>query len=95
MRRTKAISITLPHKMVRLIKSKVASGEYASESEVVRDGLRTLQARDAALEEFLREEAAKSYDEHAADPSAVISPARVSAGLDARHRARLAKTRKR
>ena len=94
MRTTKAISITLPHEMVRLIKSKVASGEYASESEVVRDGLRTLQARDAVLEKFLREEAAKSYDEYKADPGVVISPAKVSAGLDARHRARLAKTRK-
>jgi len=28
----------------------VASGEYATESEVIRDGLRALAARDAAME---------------------------------------------
>lgn len=95
MRTTRAISITLPREMVRMIKSKVASGEYASDSEVVRDGLRTLQARDAALEKFLREEAAKSYDEYKADPKNIISAADVSAALDARHRTRRAKPRKR
>jgi putative addiction module CopG family antidote len=42
-----------------MIKPKVASGEYASESEVVRDGLRTLQARDAALEKWLHDEVSK------------------------------------
>jgi putative addiction module CopG family antidote len=94
MRTTKAISITLPREMVRMIKTKVASGEYASDSEVVRDGLRTLQARDVALEKFLREEAAKSYDEYKIDPKNVVSIADVSAGLDARHRARRAKSRK-
>ena len=94
MRTTKPISITLPHEMVRLIKNKVASGEYASESEVVRDGLRSLQARDVALEKFLREEAAQSYDEYKANPSIGISAAKVSAGLDSRHRARLGKARK-
>jgi putative addiction module CopG family antidote len=95
MRTTKAISITLPREMVRMIKTKVASGQYASDSEVIRDGLRTLQARDAALERFLREEAAKSYDEYKADPKSVISAKDVSAGLDARHRERRAKSRKR
>ncbi len=94
MRTTKAISITLPNAMVQLIKSKVASGDYASESEVIRDGLRTLQARDVALEKFLREEVAKSFDEHKANPRNVISAARVSAGLDAKYRAQRTKSRK-
>ena len=92
MRTTKAISITLPHEMLDMIKAKVASGEYASESEVVRDGLRTLQKRDAALEKFLRDEAAKSYDEYKANPTSGISSADLAAELDARHQARLAKS---
>jgi antitoxin ParD1/3/4 len=61
MRNTQAISVTLPHEMAAMVKAKVASGEYATESEVIRDGLRTLQARDAALESWLRGEVAKSY----------------------------------
>jgi antitoxin ParD1/3/4 len=67
MRKTQALTITLPHDMLEMVKAKVRSGEYATESEVIRDGLRTLQARDAALEKWLREEVVKSYDECEAD----------------------------
>lgn len=45
MRTTQAFSITLPLDMAEMVKAKVASGEYATESEVIRDGLRTLVAR--------------------------------------------------
>jgi antitoxin ParD1/3/4 len=44
MRSTQQLSITLPTEMAEAIKSKVASGEYATESEVIRDGLRALLA---------------------------------------------------
>ena len=93
MRNTQAISVTLPHDMAAMVKAKVASGEYASESEVIRDGLRTLQARDAALESWLRGEVAKSYDEFAADPSSGIPADEVMARLRASYRERLAKTK--
>ena len=62
MRSTQQISVTLPLDMAASIKAKVASGEYASESEVVRDGLRALQARDRAVEEWLRGDVVKIYD---------------------------------
>ena len=91
MRNTQAISVTLPHDMAAMVKAKVASGEYATESEVIRDGLRTLQARDAAVENWLRGEVAKSYDEFAADPSIGIPADEVMARLRASYRERLAK----
>ena len=72
MRTTKAISITLPHDMLALVRAKVRSGHYASESEVVRDGLRTLLARDAAVERWLEGEVVRSYDAYAADPATAI-----------------------
>ncbi|WP_448949803.1 type II toxin-antitoxin system ParD family antitoxin [Labrys neptuniae] len=72
MRSTQSLSITLPHDMAQMVKEKVASGEYATESEVIRDGLRSLQARDAALEKWLREEVVKSYDQYKTDPGTVI-----------------------
>jgi antitoxin ParD1/3/4 len=89
MRNTRPISITLPHDMAAMVKAKVSSGEYASESEVIRDGLRILQARDAAVERWLRDEVAKSYDEFAADPSIGIPAEEVMARLRASHRARV------
>ncbi|MGB8423405.1 type II toxin-antitoxin system ParD family antitoxin, partial [Paraburkholderia sp.] len=62
MRTTKQFSITLPNEMAELIRTKVASGEYASESEVIRDGLRTLAARDRAGEAWLRDEVAPAAE---------------------------------
>jgi putative addiction module CopG family antidote len=91
MRNTSPLSITLPHDMAAMVKAKVASGEYATESEVIRDGLRTLLARDAAIESWLRDEVAKSYDEHTADPKSGTPAAEMMARLRARHRARTAK----
>ena len=62
MRTTQSLSITLPIEMAEMVKAKVASGEYASESEVIRDGLRTLAARDAVVEQWLRDQVAPTYD---------------------------------
>jgi antitoxin ParD1/3/4 len=73
MRKTQSLSITLPHEMAQLIKNKVASGGYATESEVIRDGLRALQERDAAVEHWLRTEGVARYDAYHADPSRLMS----------------------
>jgi antitoxin ParD1/3/4 len=69
MRKTQSLSITLPHAMAQMIKDKVARGGSATESEVVRDGLRALQERDAAVEQWLRTEGVARYDAYLADPS--------------------------
>ncbi|QIV86887.1 type II toxin-antitoxin system ParD family antitoxin [Glutamicibacter mishrai] len=90
MRTTKQLSITLPEEMAKELKSRVASGAYASESEVIRDGLRALFARDNAVEAWLREEVAASYDELRNDPSQGISAVDVRAHLAQVHRERLA-----
>jgi putative addiction module CopG family antidote len=78
--------------MAAMVKAKVASGEYATESEVIRDGLRALQARDAAVDKWLRDEVAKSYDEYAADPSIGIPADDIMARLRASYRARQTKS---
>ena len=93
MRTTKAMSITLPHGMVRMIKTRVASGDYASESEVVREGLRTLRARDAAMERWLRDQVAESYDEFKADPSISIPAGKIMTRLRGRQSRRRTKAR--
>ena len=68
MRTTQSLSITLPLEMAQMVKAKVSSGEYATESEVIRDGLRSLAARDAAIEKWLLEEVSSTYDRVMADP---------------------------
>lgn len=87
MRTTQSLSITLPLDMAEMVKAKVASGEYASESEVIRDGLRTLAAQDAAVDRWLRDEVVEAYDAHKADPTRTVT---LEEGL-ANVRSRLAK----
>lgn len=88
MRTTQALTITLPHDMLEMVKAKVTSGEYATESEVIRDGLRTLQARDAAVEKWLREEVVKSYDECVADATLGVPAEQVMTRIRSQYRNR-------
>ncbi len=78
MRTTKQLSITLPTDMATAIKERVAAGAYASESEVIRDGLRALFARDEAMETWLRTEVVAAID---ADASRGVTPDEVRATL--------------
>ena len=81
MRSTQQLSITLPNEMADAVRAKVASGEYATESEVIRDGLRALLAREQATERWLRDEVAAAYDALMAAPSRAVSAAQVRARL--------------
>jgi len=91
MRTTQQLSITLPTDMAEAIKAKVASGEYATESEVIRDGLRVLMARDRAVEHWLRDQVAPAYDALKVDPSRAVSVKQVRARLAAEHKRARAK----
>ena len=72
--------------MAEAVRSKVAAGEYATESEVIRDGLRALLARDRAVESWLRKQVAPANDALKADPSRVIGVDQLRAALAAEHR---------
>jgi antitoxin ParD1/3/4 len=47
-------NISLPPEMEAYVEAKVASGEYAHASEVVRDGIRLLMREEAEKLEWLR-----------------------------------------
>jgi putative addiction module CopG family antidote len=81
MRTTKQLSITIPLDMAEAISAKVSSGEYASESEVIRDGVRTLLARDEVVERWLRDEVVRTYDLLQKDRSLTLTVAEVRAAL--------------
>jgi antitoxin ParD1/3/4 len=68
MRTTQQFSVTLPNEMADLVRAKVASGEYASESEVIREGLGALSARERALDDWLRQRALPACDAHRKSP---------------------------
>lgn len=89
MRTTQQLSITLPNEMADKVKAKVQAGEYATESEVIRDGLRALLARDRAVESWLHNQVGPAYDALKADPSRAVSAGQLRARLSAEH----AKTR--
>lgn len=82
-------SFTLPNEQANYIDHLVESGTYASASEVVRAGIRALQERDTAVERWLREDVAQTYDTMMADPSRGIPAEQVFAEFRARHASRL------
>jgi putative addiction module CopG family antidote len=83
MSKTQQLSITLPSEMVCMVREKVASGEYANDSEVILDGLLFLRERDRGLEHWLRTEGVAAYDGLKANPSSGLTPEQVLAALDA------------
>lgn len=83
MRKTKSLSITLTHELAEMVGRKVASGEYASESEVIRDGLRALQQHDDAFQQWLRTEGVARHRASIAHPERAISSAAVRKELAA------------
>ncbi|BDT68223.1 hypothetical protein os1_24050 [Comamonadaceae bacterium OS-1] len=85
MRTTQQMSITLPTDMADVVKTKVRTGEYASESEVIRDGLRALMARDRAVEDWLHTQVGPAFDALKADPSRAVTADQVRARLAAEH----------
>lgn len=86
MRTTQQFSITLPTEMAEAVKSKVAAGEYATESEVIRDGLRALLARDRAVESWLRAQVGPAFDALKATPSRAVTAEHVKARLASEHK---------
>jgi putative addiction module CopG family antidote len=89
MRSTQQFSVTLSHELAEMVRTKVQSGEYASESEVIREALRVLHRHERALEKWLREDVASAYDAMKADPSRAVSPDHVRKRLAAAHKSAL------
>jgi len=81
MRSTKQMSITVPLEMAAVVEWKVASGEYASDSEVFRDGLRALMARDRVVERWLAEVVVPTHDRVLAGQEGVYTADEVRARL--------------
>jgi putative addiction module CopG family antidote len=75
------VSVTLAQDLVELVESKIESGEYATESDVIVEGLRALQAQDRALEHWLRTEVVETYDRVEDGREKSFSPEQVRARI--------------
>ncbi len=82
MRSTQQFSITLPLDMAQMVREKVQNGGYASESEVIREGLRALRERDAIVERWLQNDVAPAVDAHRANPERAAPLAEAGARLE-------------
>jgi len=80
-----AIRIILPQDISNRVQENVRSGAYASESEVLCDGLPPLLERDQAVQNWLEQQVGPAYDALKADPSRALSIEQVRARLAAEY----------
>lgn len=78
-------TFSLPVEHLAFIEAKVSSGDYESESEVIRAALSALRERDSAIDFWLRERVAPVYDAMKAEPGRAISLDEVFEQVRARH----------
>jgi len=86
-----SVQITVPEEIAERIRAKVASGTYASESEVVGEGLLALEAQEADIERWLKETVEPTYDRVKSGQEALIPIDEVFDGLLERYEARKAR----
>lgn len=77
------LNITLAAEMADVIQTKIRSGEYATESEVIHEGLRALMERDRVQENWLQSQVGPAYDALKADASRAVPIDQVRARLAA------------
>jgi len=82
---TRQLNITLPEDIAGVILSKVRSGQYTDESEVVREGLCALLERECTIEHWLHAEVGPAWDALKADPARAVTAAQIRARLAAEH----------
>lgn len=82
---TEQIYITLPTEMVEAVRAKVQAGEYATESDVIREALSALLARERAIDGWLRDQVGPASDALKADPARGVSADHVRARLAAEY----------
>ncbi|MBU1175499.1 MAG: type II toxin-antitoxin system ParD family antitoxin [Alphaproteobacteria bacterium] len=76
-------TFSLTEAQAKYVDEKVASGAFASGSEVIREGLRSLQLRDAAIEKWLREEVVPTLEDYEANPESALSVDEVFDSIEA------------
>jgi antitoxin ParD1/3/4 len=74
---------------IEFVRGKVSSGEYASEADVVREGIDALKQVAEERERWEREVLLPAYERYKADPSTGVPIEEVQRRVGARRRERL------
>jgi Arc/MetJ-type ribon-helix-helix transcriptional regulator len=82
------LQVTLSVKSLEYLQKKVASGEFASESDALDDMVAARRDEDAELERWEREVVVPAHDRLMADPSSAIPIEEVERHLEERRRQR-------
>jgi antitoxin ParD1/3/4 len=83
------IQVTLSDEAsVEFIRSKVQSGAYASEADVIREGLEALRQEAEERERWERKVLMPAHDRLMANPSSAIPLEQIEKNLEARRRER-------
>ena len=81
-------TVSLPDEQTAYIDGLVASGAFASTSEVVRAGLRALREREAAVDRWLEREVVPVFDAMRDDPGRAVPLGTAMDAVRTRHEAR-------
>lgn len=81
------LTVDLPDDLAKSVREQVASGLYASESEVIQEGLRALKEREEVEGDWLSAEIADAYDAWKANPTDVLTVDQVRRKLEEARRA--------
>ena len=83
MQTAEQITVTLPQEALEIARSRVASGEFATESEVIAQALleSVLPVYDGQSEAFLQE-CVRRYDRMREDPSRALTLDQAFEGMD-------------
>ncbi|WP_343676927.1 type II toxin-antitoxin system ParD family antitoxin [Paraburkholderia heleia] len=85
------LTITLTPELLEFVRARTAEGDYNSDSEVIRDGLRLLKERDNAVRQWLTEKVVPSYLQYKANPESAMTRKQIEEQLDRDRRQRRAK----
>jgi len=88
MPRTSTLQVSLSEQSLEYVQQKVASGEYASESDVIDEGLMALKEESEERERWEREVLLPAHGRLMASPSSAIPIEQVEQNLEAERRLR-------
>ena len=80
----KEMQITLPADLAALVRDKMETGRYASESEVIAESLAALEDREAEIESWLVDKVKPAVGRWRADPTRAIPLDEAFARIDRR-----------
>jgi antitoxin ParD1/3/4 len=87
---TRRLNLDLPEEVAVRLEARMASGSYASQGDVIRDGLDALDQREVPLEEWMHDEVRQTYARYMRGEVELLSldvvKAHMAAHMDAEER---------